>query len=52
MQNTSVLMSSPEYFRVEYSINPWMIEGAEINLELAKDQWGGLKSTIENVVLK
>ena len=47
MQNTSVLMSSPEYFRVEYSINPWMIEGVEINLELAKDQWGGLKSTIE-----
>ena len=47
MQNTSVLMSSPEYFRVEYSINPWMVEGAEINLELAKDQWGGLKSTIE-----
>ena len=39
MQNTSVLMSSPEYFRVEYSINPWMIEGVEINLELAKDQW-------------
>ena len=39
MQNTVVLMSSPEYFRLEYSINPWMIEGAEINLELAKDQW-------------
>ena len=24
-----------------------MLEGAEINLELAKDQWGGLKYTIE-----
>ena len=47
MQNSSVLMSSPEYFRIEYSINPWMVEGVEVNLELAKDQWSGLKSTIE-----
>ena len=47
MQNSTVLMSSPEYFRLEYSINPWMIEGVEVNLELAKDQWSGLKSTIE-----
>ena len=47
MQNSIVLMSSPEYFRVEYSINPWMIEGVEVNLELAKDQWSGLKATIE-----
>ena len=47
MQNSTVLMSSPEYFRIEYSINPWMVEGVEVNLELAKDQWSGLKSTIE-----
>ena len=39
MGNTTVLMSSPEYFKVEYSINPWMIEGVEVDLELAKEQW-------------
>ena len=48
MGNTTVLMSSPEYFKVEYSINPWMVEGVEVNLELAKQQWENLKSTIEN----
>jgi len=34
MGNTTVLMSSPEYFKVEYSINPWMVEGVSVNLEL------------------
>ena len=48
MGNTTVLMSSPEYFKVEYSINPWMIEGVEVDLELAKQQWENLKSTIED----
>ena len=48
MGNTTVLMSSPEYFKVEYSINPWMIEGVEVDLELAKQQWSNLKSTIED----
>ena len=47
MGNNTVLMSSPEYFKVEYSINPWMIEGVEVDLELAKQQWANLKSTIE-----
>ena len=40
-------MSSPEYFKVEYSINPWMVAGATIDLDLAKNQWNNLKSTIE-----
>ena len=48
MGNTTVLMSSPEYFKVEYSINPWMIEGVEVDIELAKHQWEELKSTIED----
>ena len=33
MQDTTVLMSSPEYFKVEYSINPWMVEGVNVDLE-------------------
>ena len=36
MQDTTVLMSSPEYFKVEYSINPWMVEGVNVDLDLAK----------------
>ena len=40
-------MSPPEYFKVEYSINPWMVAGATVDLDLAKNQWNNLKSTIE-----
>ena len=47
MSQKIVLMSSPEYFKVEYSINPWMVPGTNVDLELAKDQWNGLKRTIE-----
>ena len=48
MANHSVLMSSPEYFKVEYSINPWMVAGVEVDLDLAKKQWNNLKESIES----
>jgi N-Dimethylarginine dimethylaminohydrolase len=41
-------MSSPEYFKVEYSINPWMVAGVEVDLDLAKKQWNNLKESIES----
>ena len=47
MPQKIVLMSSPEYFKVEYAINPWMVPGTNVDLELAKNQWNGLKRTIE-----
>ena len=47
MSQKIVLMSSPEYFKVDYSINPWMVPGTNVDLELAEDQWNGLKRTIE-----
>ena len=47
MIQKQVLMSSPDFFKVEYSINPWMIAGVTVDLDLAKDQWNNLKSTIE-----
>ena len=47
MSEKIVLMSSPDYFKVEYSINPWMIPGTTVDLELSKNQWNGLKRTIE-----
>ena len=40
-------MSSPEYYKVEYSINPWMVAGVEVDLDLAKKQWSNLKNSIE-----
>ena len=47
MNHKKILMSSPDYFKVEYSINPWMVAGVTIDLDLAKNQWHHLKSTIE-----
>ena len=47
MSQKQVLMSSPDFFKVEYSINPWMVAGVTVDLDLAKDQWNNLKSTIE-----
>ena len=47
MSQKIVLMSSPEYFKVEYAINPWMVPGTNVDLELAKNQWNGLEQTIE-----
>ena len=50
MSQKIVLMSSPEYFKVEYAINPWMTPGTHVDLELAKNQWNGLKRTIEEAL--
>ena len=41
-------MSSPEHFKVEYAINPWMVAGTEVDLDLAKKQWNNLKESIES----
>ena len=48
MTKHSVLMSSPEHFKVEYAINPWMVAGVEVDLDLAKKQWSNLKESIES----
>ena len=47
MNQKQILMSSPDFFKVEYSINPWMVAGVTVDLDLAKNQWNNLKSTIE-----
>ncbi|HET9898304.1 MAG TPA: arginine deiminase-related protein [Streptosporangiaceae bacterium] len=43
------LMCSPEYFAVEYAINPWMHPNDSVDLELARRQWQGLKETYEGL---
>ncbi len=39
------LLCSPDYFIINYSINPWM-NGPSIDLNIAKSQWESLRDTI------
>jgi N-dimethylarginine dimethylaminohydrolase len=39
------LMCPPEYFTVEYAINPWMNPEHPVDLSLARRQWDQLKAT-------
>jgi N-dimethylarginine dimethylaminohydrolase len=39
------LMCPPEYFTVEYAINPWMNPSDPVDLALAKRQWEQLRAT-------
>ncbi|MDH3894861.1 MAG: hypothetical protein OES78_09940, partial [Chromatiales bacterium] len=45
-----ILMCPPDFYTVDYVINPWMdgMEGS-LSLELAKQQWLDLKAGIEKV---
>jgi len=53
---TKVLMITPAYFKVEYQINPYMVneqgELNQINGDEALRQWRDLKSCFENIGLK
>ncbi|MER6944958.1 dimethylargininase [Nonomuraea sp. NPDC000554] len=43
------LMCRPDYFTVEYAINPWMDPEAGADREVAIRQWEGLKSAYESL---
>ncbi|MGW5643080.1 dimethylargininase [Saccharopolyspora sp. NPDC003752] len=43
------VMCAPEYFTVEYSINPWMDPGKPVDADLAMVQWTELKRTYERL---
>jgi len=43
------LMCPPEYFTVEYSINPWMDPERPVDTSLAVEQWTALKDTYEGL---
>ncbi|MBA8827109.1 N-dimethylarginine dimethylaminohydrolase [Saccharopolyspora lacisalsi] len=43
------VMCPPEYFAVEYSINPWMDPSSPVDTDLAKRQWQELKRTYEDL---
>jgi N-dimethylarginine dimethylaminohydrolase len=40
------LMCPPEYFTVEYAINPWMDVSTPVDVELAVKQWERLRETL------
>ena len=45
-----ILMCPPDYFTVEYVINPWMAgHGGSLDIELAKTQWQTLREEIAEV---
>ncbi|RKT84998.1 N-Dimethylarginine dimethylaminohydrolase [Saccharopolyspora antimicrobica] len=43
------LMCPPQYFTVEYSINPWMDPGTPVDADRAMAQWDELKRTYERL---
>ncbi|MEO1202192.1 MAG: arginine deiminase-related protein [Pseudomonadota bacterium] len=46
-ERNQILMCSPDYFTIDYVINPWMTNHAEpLDLGRAKDQWTELRDTI------
>ena len=45
----SYLMCPPEYFAVNYAINPWMRPDSPVDLGLARRQWAALRATHESL---
>ena len=41
------LMCPPEHFGVLYEINPWMQKGVAVDPDRAREQWEGLRATLE-----
>jgi len=42
----AVLMCPPDYFGIEYEINPWMHKTNLVNQQLARQQWQNLYQTV------
>lgn len=45
----SYLMCSPDYFAVEYAINPWMEPGSSVDVGLACAQWRRLRDVLRGL---
>jgi N-dimethylarginine dimethylaminohydrolase len=42
-------MCPPDYYGIEYEINPWMNRHRQADQALAKEQWNGLRAVLEDV---
>ena len=43
----SFLMCPPDYFGIQYEINPWMKRAVQPDLDLAREQWNTLVSNLQ-----
>ena len=43
-----ILMCPPDYFGIEYEINPWMSRARDADHEAAVSQWNQLKSVLQH----
>ena len=44
-----LLLCPPDYYGIEYEINPWMSRARAAESELAKSQWEGLRQTLASL---
>src|SRR5437870_2617340 len=44
-----LLLCAPDYYGIEYEINPWMSRARGAETELAKSQWQGLHKTLASL---
>ena len=47
-----LLLCAPDYYGIEYEINPWMSREHGADVELAKSQWRGLHQTLGSLTTK
>jgi N-dimethylarginine dimethylaminohydrolase len=45
----TILMCPPDYYGIEYEINPWMSRSQQSNLEVARQQWGALRDLLQRL---
>lgn len=48
MSQPHILMCPPDYYGIEYEINPWMSRSRQSDREIATRQWRDLKSLLES----
>src|SRR5262249_52992405 len=46
MNTPQILMCPPDYYGIEYEINPWMNRARASTPERARQQWGGLREAL------
>lgn len=52
LKTATVIMSPPDFFKIEYSINPWMDTSNIVHKEHAMREWNSLKDTYTSLGLE
>jgi N-dimethylarginine dimethylaminohydrolase len=48
MSQPHILMCPPDYYGIEYEINPWMSRARQSDRDVAAEQWRGLRKLLEH----